>query len=98
MKTIGITIGATLFVLLIFGFILGGSIVQAGSVGVLTTFGKVEPGVLQPGFHVIMPIAQKIVSVSTRVQPHPFKQIDAASSEYQATTSRRTRRTSYTRL
>lgn len=83
-KIIGFSVAATILVLLFFGLILGGSVVQAGNVGVLTTFGKVEPGVLQPGFHLIVPGFQGIVSVSTRVQPHPFKQIDAASSEYQA--------------
>lgn len=84
MKTIGFSVGATIVVLIMFGLIIGGASVQAGNVGVLTTFGKVEPGVLQPGFHLIVPGFQQIVSISTRVEPHPFKQIDAASSEYQA--------------
>lgn len=58
--------------------------VQAGYVGVLLTFGRVEPGVLQPGFHIIAPIAQRIVQVETRVLPHAFKEIDAASQELQS--------------
>lgn len=63
---------------------LAGSTVQAGYVGVVTTFGRVEPGVLQPGFHLVIPGAQRIVRIDTRVQPHSFKDIDAASREYQS--------------
>jgi regulator of protease activity HflC (stomatin/prohibitin superfamily) len=72
-----------LVLLLLLSLVLGGSIVQAGHVGVLTTFGKVEPGVLQPGFHLRMPGAQSIVQLETRVVAHDFKQIDAASQELQ---------------
>lgn len=68
------------FLLLVF---LSGSVVQAGHVGVLVTWGRVHPQVLQPGFHLIIPIAQHIVQVETRVLPHDFKEIDAASREYQ---------------
>lgn len=57
--------------------------VPAGSVGVVTNFGQVQPGTLQPGLHVITPIIQQVVTVDTRVQPHQFQEIDAASSEYQ---------------
>ena len=57
--------------------------VQAGHVGVLLTFGRAEPVVLQPGFHFVAPIAQRIVQVDTRVLPHGFKEIEAASREYQ---------------
>jgi prohibitin 2 len=62
---------------------LSGATVQAGHVGVLLTFGRVEDRVLPPGFHVILPGAQRIVQVETRVLPHAFKEIDAASSELQ---------------
>jgi regulator of protease activity HflC (stomatin/prohibitin superfamily) len=51
---------------------------------VVTTFGSVEPQVLQPGFHFVVPFAQRIVQVDTRVLPHTFKQIDAASQELQS--------------
>jgi regulator of protease activity HflC (stomatin/prohibitin superfamily) len=57
--------------------------VPAGSVGVVTNFGQVQPGTLQPGLHVVMPIVQQVVNVDTRVQPHQFQEIDAASAEYQ---------------
>lgn len=63
-----------------------GAIVNAGNVGVVTTFGKVEEDVFYPGFHLVVPLAQRINQIDTRVQPHPFKQIDAASQEMQTVT------------
>lgn len=65
-------------------FATSATTVQAGYVGVLLTFGGVEPGVLQPGFHIIIPVAQRIVQVETRVLPHAFNRIDAASLELQS--------------
>jgi regulator of protease activity HflC (stomatin/prohibitin superfamily) len=70
-------------VLLVFSLFTASSTVPAGHVGVLLTWGRVEPVVLAPGFHFVLPFAQRIVSVDTRVQPHNFKQIDAASQELQ---------------
>jgi regulator of protease activity HflC (stomatin/prohibitin superfamily) len=70
--------------LLVVGIFTSSSTVQAGHVGVVTTFGSVEPQVLQPGFHFVVPFAQRIVQVDTRVLPHTFKQIDAASQELQS--------------
>ena len=67
-----------------FSFAVSSTTVQAGYVGVLLTFGRVEPGVLPPGFHLILPFAQRIVQVDTRVSPHAFKAIDAASAELQS--------------
>lgn len=57
--------------------------VPAGSVGVVTNFGQVQPGTLLPGLHLVMPLVQQVVNVDTRVQPHQFQEIDAASAEYQ---------------
>jgi regulator of protease activity HflC (stomatin/prohibitin superfamily) len=57
--------------------------VPAGSVGVVTNFGQVQPGTLLPGLHIVVPIVQQVVNVDTRVQPHQFQEIDAASAEYQ---------------
>jgi regulator of protease activity HflC (stomatin/prohibitin superfamily) len=75
---IGIIVG---FAILIIG--LSGPFVEvpAGNVGVLTNFGQVQEGTLQPGLHVIIPIVQQVVNVDTRVQPHNFQQIDAATKE-----------------
>jgi regulator of protease activity HflC (stomatin/prohibitin superfamily) len=57
--------------------------VPAGSVGVVTNFGQVQEGTLLPGLHVVVPIVQQVVTVDTRVQPHQFQEIEAASAEYQ---------------
>jgi prohibitin 2 len=72
-----------LVVLLFLAVFVSGATVQAGHVGVLLTFGRVSSGVLEPGFHVIIPMVQRIVQVDTRVLPHAFKEIEAASREYQ---------------
>jgi regulator of protease activity HflC (stomatin/prohibitin superfamily) len=77
---IGGTIGA---IVLIIG--LSGPFVEvpAGNVGVVTNFGQVQPVTLDPGLHVVVPIYQHVTNVDTRVQPHSFKEIDAASKELQ---------------
>jgi len=58
-------------------------IVPAGYVGVITNFGRVEERTLPAGLQYVTPIVEGIVNVDTRVQPHDFKDIDAASKEYQ---------------
>jgi len=77
---IGGTIGG---IVLIIG--LAGPFVEvpAGNVGVVTNFGQVQDVTLEPGLHVIIPIYQRVTNVDTRVQPHDFQEIDAASSELQ---------------
>jgi len=35
------------------------------------------------GFNFKVPIAEKVIKVDVKVQPHPFKEIDASSREYQ---------------
>lgn len=67
----------------IIAFLVASASVQAGHVGLVLTFGRVEPVILQPGFHLIVPISQRIVQVDVRVLPHTFKDIDAASKELQ---------------
>ena len=57
--------------------------VPAGNVGVVTNFGSVQAGTLEPGLHIVIPIVQHVAIIDTRVQPHQFQEIDAASSEYQ---------------
>src|SRR5216683_2076797 len=79
----GLGAAAIVSVLLVFGIFTSSSTVQAGHVGVVTTFGSVEPVVLQPGFHFVLPFAQRIVQIDTRISPHTFKEIDAASQELQ---------------
>ena len=78
----------------IFGAIVGGALVvvgmaapfvevPAGNVGVVMNFGQVQSGTLGPGLHIVTPIVQTVALVDTRVQPHEFQEIDAASKEYQ---------------
>ena len=57
--------------------------VPAGNVGVVTNFGSVQTGTLEPGLHIVIPIVQHVAIIDTRVQPHEFQEIDAASAEYQ---------------
>ena len=44
---------------------------------------SVQPGTLEPGLHIVIPIVQRVLFIDTRVQPHQFQEIDAASAEYQ---------------
>ena len=44
------------------------TIVEAGHTGVVTTFGKVNEGVLQEGFHLKAPFAQEVVMIDNRIQ------------------------------
>ncbi|HEX8026084.1 MAG TPA: prohibitin family protein [Candidatus Limnocylindrales bacterium] len=57
--------------------------VPAGNVGVVTNFGQVQVVTLEPGLHLVIPIYQRVTNVDTRVQPHQFQEIDAASKELQ---------------
>lgn len=44
------------------------TIVGAGHTGVVTTFGKVNEGVLQEGFHLKVPFAQDVIMIDNRIQ------------------------------
>jgi regulator of protease activity HflC (stomatin/prohibitin superfamily) len=77
---IGGTIGA---IIMIVGFAAPFVEVPAGNVGVVTNFGQVQEVTLDPGLHVVVPVLQHVTNVDTRVQPHDFQEIDAASSELQ---------------
>jgi prohibitin 1 len=58
-------------------------IVYAGNVGVKTVWGRVTGDALQPGVYFLNPISDRIFDIDVRVLPHNFKEIDAASKEYQ---------------
>jgi prohibitin 1 len=79
----GIVGGAIGGIVMIIG--LSGPFVEvpAGNVGVVTNFGQVQVVTLEPGLHVVVPIVQHVTNVDTRVQPHQFQEIDAASKELQ---------------
>lgn len=56
-------------VLVLVAILLGGSVVvvEAGQTGVVLTFGRVSPVVLQEGIHVKVPFAQKVVMINNRI-------------------------------
>lgn len=56
-------------ILLLALIIIGGSsvVVEAGQTGVVLTFGKVSPVVLQEGFHLKVPFAQNVVMINNRI-------------------------------
>jgi regulator of protease activity HflC (stomatin/prohibitin superfamily) len=66
-------------------FILWGTfvIIPAGHRGVVLWWGSVEKRIMAEGFNYKVPIAESVIKVDVKVQPHPFKEIDAASKEYQ---------------
>jgi len=76
---------ATIVVLVIIFLFLWGTfvIVPAGHRGVVLWWGSVEKRVMGEGLNFKVPMAERVIKVDVRVQPHPFKEIDAASKEYQ---------------
>jgi regulator of protease activity HflC (stomatin/prohibitin superfamily) len=72
-------------VLVILFIILWGTfvIVPAGSRGVVLWWGSVEQRIMGEGLNFKVPITETVIKVDVRVQPHPFKEIDASSKEYQ---------------
>ena len=66
--SVGKIVGAA-FVFILILIILGGSIVvvEAGQTGVVLTFGRVSPVVLQEGIHVKIPFAQSVITINNRI-------------------------------
>jgi len=75
----------TLIGLLLLLIVLWGSfaIVPAGHRGVVLLWGSVERRIMGEGLNFKVPLAEDIIKVDVKVQPHPFKEIDASSKEYQ---------------
>ena len=61
--------------------------IAAGHVGVVTNFGAVEERTLPAGLQLVIPLVETVYQMDTRVQPHDFTNIDAASAEYQQVTA-----------
>ena len=75
-----------LLVLLLIIIIIGWStfvIIPAGHRGVILFWGSVEKRIMGEGLNFKVPIAESVIKVDVKVQPHPFKEIDASSKEYQ---------------
>jgi len=78
------TIGIILVCLILFIFVWSSFvIVPAGHRGVVLWWGSVEKRIMGEGLNFKVPITESVIKVDVRVQPHPFKEIDAASKEYQ---------------
>jgi regulator of protease activity HflC (stomatin/prohibitin superfamily) len=78
----------TVVVIVAFLFVVGvlwGSfvIIPAGHRGVVLLWGSVEKRIMGEGLNLKLPFAETVIKVDVKVQPHPFKEIDAASKEYQ---------------
>ena len=58
-------------------------IIPAGHRGVVLLWGSVEKRIMGEGLNFKVPIAESVIKVDVKVQPHPFKEIDASSKEYQ---------------
>ena len=75
-----------IIVVLVIIFIIGWGtfvIVPAGHRGVALWWGSVEKRIMGEGLNFMVPIAERVIKVDVKVQPHPFKEIDASSKEYQ---------------
>jgi len=58
--------------------------VPAGSVGVITSFGRVNEGTLPSGLTYVVPVMNQVVIIDTRVQVYEFADIEGATSDTQA--------------
>ena len=79
-RTIGILILAFIILIVLWGTFV---IIPAGHRGVCLWWGSVEKRIMGEGLNFIVPIAERVIKVDVKVQPHPFKEIDASSKEYQ---------------
>jgi regulator of protease activity HflC (stomatin/prohibitin superfamily) len=79
-RTIGILLVLLIVVLLGWNCF---AIVPAGHRGVVLWWSSVEDRIMAEGLNLKVPIAERVIRVDVRVQPHPFKEIDASSREYQ---------------
>ena len=79
-RTIGILIVFIIIFIVLWGTFV---IVPAGHRGIVLWWGSVENRIMGEGLNFKVPIAENVIKVDVKVQPHPFKEIDASSKEYQ---------------
>jgi len=79
-RTVGIAIFLLVILVVLWGTFV---IVPAGHRGVILWWGSVEKRIMGEGLNFKVPIAENVIKVDVKVQPHPFKEIDASSKEYQ---------------
>lgn len=83
-RTVGIVLGGLLIIIILFGTFY---MIDAGEVGVLLTFGEVNPVVSEPGLHAKIPIAQSVIKLETRTQKYESEG-SAASKDLQIVTAK----------
>jgi len=54
-------------------------IINSGEVGIKVTTGKYEPMAMQPGFHLYVPVVQKVIVVDTKVRLINYKSVEDMS-------------------
>ena len=54
-------------------------IINSGEVGIKVTTGKYETEPLQPGFHIYIPVIQKVITVDTKVRLINYKSLEGMS-------------------
>lgn len=73
--------------LIVFLVLLGTfTIIPAGHRGVVLWWGSVENRIMDEGLNFKVPMAERVIKMDIRIQPHPFKAISTASKEYQEVT------------
>ena len=77
-------VGIFILLIIILIVVLGTfALVPAGHRGVVLWWGSVENRIMGEGLNFKVPFAERVIKVDVKVQPHPFKAIDASSKEYQ---------------
>src|SRR5271157_6372852 len=79
-RNLGIIVGLVIILIIAWSTFV---IVPAGHRGVVLWWGSVEKRIMGEGLNFIVPIAEQVIKVDVKVQPHPFREIDASSREYQ---------------
>jgi len=79
-RTIGILVVLLIIIIVGWGTFV---IVPAGHRGVVLLWGSVEKRIMGEGLNFKTPLAESVIKVDVKVQPHPFREIDASSKEYQ---------------
>jgi regulator of protease activity HflC (stomatin/prohibitin superfamily) len=80
LRNVGIIVALLILIIILWGTYV---IVPAGSRGVVLWWGRVEQRVMNEGLNFKVPLTETVIKVDVRVQPHPFREIDASSKEYQ---------------
>jgi prohibitin 1 len=79
-RIVGMLILLIIILIVIWGTFV---IIPAGHRGVALWWGSVEKRIMGEGLNFKVPIAERVLKVDVRIQPHPFREIDASSKEYQ---------------